>query len=147
MMEPKITVRPATERRPVHPSITAEQISVLVETFYTRVQQDAQLAPIFEKHITGEWGPHLEKMKGFWRSVLLRTAEYNGRPVPVHVRMGRLEKDDFRTWLGLFRETVDEVFEPGARRHVVEAAERIASSLWLATNGDLLARPPEWSEN
>lgn len=147
MSDPDLTVRPVTERRPVHDSITAEQISDLVETFYARVQQDARLAPIFEKHITGVWRPHLEKMKSFWRSVLLRTAEYNGRPVPAHVKIGPLDREDFRTWLGLFRETVDEVFEPGARGHVVDAAERIATSLWLATNGDLLAKPPEWSDN
>ena len=146
MADNEIPIRTGSERQPLHASITAEQISDLVEMFYERVQHDARLAPIFKKHVPGDWGPHLDVMKGFWRSVLLKTAEYDGRPVPVHVKLGRLDEDDFRAWLKLFGATVDEVFQPGAHALVVEAAERIATSLWLATNGDLLARPPAWSE-
>jgi hemoglobin len=146
MSDSEIPVTGVASREPAHPSITPGQISDLVEQFYARVQRDERLAPIFKKHIPDDWGPHLETMKGFWRSVLLKTAEYGGRPVPVHVRIGGLQKDDFRVWIRLFRTTVAEVFEPDARPIVVEAAERIATSLWLATNGDLMARPPQWSE-
>ena len=146
MSDGSIPVSGNSNRQPAHASITPEQISELVELFYQRIQVDARLAPIFKKHVPGDWGPHLAIMKGFWRSVLLKTGEYNGRPVPVHVKLGKLDEDDFRAWLGLFRSTVADVFEPEARGVVIEAAERIATSLWLATNGDLLARPPVWSE-
>lgn len=146
MPDSEIPVSGNADRKPAHPTITPEQISDLVETFYKRIQLDDRLAPIFKKHVPGEWGPHLEIMKGFWRSVLLKTGEYNGRPVPVHVKLGKLVEDDYRTWLSLFRLTVAEVFEPDAQAIVIEAAERIASSLWMATNGDLLARPPAWNE-
>ena len=145
MADNSIPVRGSTPREPAHPSITAELISELVERFYERIQVDARLAPIFKKHVPGEWGPHLEIMKGFWRSVLLKTGEYNGRPVPVHVKLGRLDTEDYRAWLSLFGATVEKIFEPDARPIIVEAAERIATSLWLATNGDLLAKPPDWS--
>jgi len=145
----EIPVRAASAREPAHPSITPEQISRLVETFYQRVQNDVRLAPIFLQQIPGDWGPHLEVMKRFWRSVLLKTGEYGGRPVPVHAKVanqtdGGLTKADFIAWLALFRQTVGEIFEPGAQPIVIEAAERIASSLWLATNGDLVATPPDW---
>jgi len=146
MSDSQIPVTGNTNRLPAHPSITPGLISDLVELFYERNQLDEHLAPIFKKHVPGDWGPHLEIMKGFWRSVLLKTGEYGGRPVPVHVRIGGLGETEFRAWLRLFRTTVDEVFEPDARPIVVEAAERIATSLWLATNGDLLARPPQWSD-
>lgn len=145
MDKSELPVRAATPRTPVHPSITAEQISDLVDQFYERARGDARLGPLFEAHVHDNWGPHLDKMKGFWRSVLLRTGEYNGRPVPAHVNIGAIDEADFRLWLGLFGETVDEVFEPGARALVVDAARRIASSLWIATNGDLMAAPPDWS--
>lgn len=144
MADERLTVRGAAARQPAHGSITPEQISDLVERFYVRVRRDARLAPIFEKHVPGEWGPHLEIMKGFWRSVLLKTGEYNGRPVPVHVKLGRLDADDYRAWLHLFGATVEEVFEADARPVIIDAAQRIATSLWLATNGDLLATPPDW---
>ncbi len=145
MPDNDIPVRSSVKREPAHASITPGQISDLVDRFYERVQHDERLAPIFKKHVPGEWAPHLEIMKGFWRSVLLKTGEYSGRPVPVHVKLGQLDTDDFRAWLRLFSATVDDVFETDARVIVVEAAERIATSLWLATNGDLLAKPPEWS--
>ena len=138
--------RSANNRQPAHSSITSEQISDLVEQFYERVQLDKRLAPIFKRRIPGDWGPHLQIMKGFWRSVLLKTGEYNGRPVPAHVKIGRLVEDDYRAWLTLFKATVAEVFEPDAQPIVIEAAERIASSLLLATNDDLLARPPDWTQ-
>ena len=144
MSDTAIPVRAGQPREPVHASITPEQISELVERFYGRVQADARLAPIFTRHVPGDWGPHLATMKAFWRSVLLKTGEYDGRPVPVHVKIGGLKEADFRAWLRLFRTTVAEVFEAEAGAHVIDAAERIASSLWLATNGDFTARPPDW---
>ena len=133
-------------RRPLHPSITRAQISDLVDTFYTRVRAHHRLGAIFEQRIDGDWPPHLAKMKLFWASVLLRTGEYKGKPVPVHARLSGVVTDDYRAWLGLFRTTVREVFAPDAQPLVIDAAERIASSLWLATSGNLLAKPPDWAE-
>jgi hemoglobin len=133
-----------SDKRPVHMSITPEQIIELVDTFYGRIHDDARLGPIFARHITGDWPDHLAKMKGFWRSVLLKTGEYHGRPVPAHIKITDLSTDDFHHWLELFRQTVDEIFEPGARPLVVTAAERIASSLWLAINPTLYSEQPDW---
>ena len=133
-------------RLPVHPSITREQISRLVDDFYTRVRDDERLGPIFETRVSGDWSPHLAKMKLFWNSVLLRTGEYKGRPVPVHARMTEVRTDDFRRWLQLFRLTVSEIFEADAQPIVIDAAERIASSLWMATSANVLSAPPNWSE-
>ncbi len=143
---PPVTAR--IERTPAHPSITAEQISDLVDTFYGHVQDDARLGPIFAQHVDGDWAPHLDKMKSFWRSVLLKSGEYKGRPVPAHVKMTEVTTQDFQTWLALFKATVDNVFEQDARPIVMEVAERIASSLWLAMNmsKDPFAKPPVWSE-
>lgn len=146
-MSDHLAVRSASvNRQPVHPSITREQISDLVEEFYGRVRADPRLAPIFETRITGDWALHLAKMKAFWASVLLRTGEYKGKPVPVHARMSEVETEDFALWLRLFRATVTDVFSVEARPLVIEAAERIASSLWIAMSGNLMAEPPQWSE-
>lgn len=143
----QIPVHGAVSRQPVHASITPEQISDLVDRFYDRARVNPLIGPIFDAHVHGDWGPHLDKMKGFWRSVLLRTAEYHGRPVPAHVKIGQLNSDDFQMWLGLFGETVDEIFDPEARPMVKAAARRIAASLWIATNGNLLAAPPDWARH
>ena len=145
MTDNDLHVAPHSRRQPAHLSITPRQIEDLVDRFYGRVRDDARLGPIFERRVQGDWGTHLDKMKGFWRSVLLKTGEYKGRPVPVHVQVGGIENEHYVRWLELFRQTVAEVFEPAAQPVVIEAAERIAQSLWLATSDELLAKPPTWS--
>ena len=130
------------DRKPAHPTITAEQISDLVDQFYTDIRANDQLGPIFARHLDGKWDQHLAKMKAFWRSVLLKTGEYKGKPVPAHVKLKEVKTDDFFLWLKMFDATVSEVFHPDARPIVIEAAERIASSLWLAMNKDPFATHP-----
>ena len=146
-MSDDLAVRSAIiDRKPVHPSITRAQISDLVEQFYSRIRQDPRLGPIFERRIEDNWPPHLAKMKLFWASVLLRTGEYKGKPVPAHARLSEVQTDDFVLWLNLFRATVFDVFEADAQPIIIDAAERIASSLWIAIGENLLKQPPAWSE-
>lgn len=129
----------AGRRDPVHASITHEQISELVERFYDYVREDKRLGTIFDVRIAassdGDWQPHLNKMKKFWASVLLKTGEYKGQPVVVHNGLPDLEEADFVIWLDLFAKTVTEIMEPDARSPVFEAARRIAQSLYLARFG------------
>ena len=126
-------------RDPVHASITKNQISDLVDQFYDKIRLDTRLGPIFETAIstssTGDWGPHLEKMKRFWASVLLKTGEYKGQPVVVHNDLPDLHESDFPLWLNLFSQTVEEIMEDGAKKPVYESARRIAQSLFLARFG------------
>lgn len=136
----------AVVRHPAHPSITRQQVSDLVDQFYGRIRQNDRLGPIFEAQKEKDWDTHLEKMKLFWCSVLLRTGEYKGKPVPTHVKLTGVETGDFQIWLGMFSQTVDDVFDPDARPVVVEAAQRIATSLWLAMFGNAMATPPVWSK-
>jgi hemoglobin len=124
-------------RQPAHPSITPEQVSDLVDRFYTRIQSDVRLGPIFDARMAGAWDVHLIKMKEFWRSVLLRSGEYKGQPVPKHTHLTEVVTEDFQNWLQLFQLTVDEIFDADARPVVVGAAKRIASSLWLAMDGNV----------
>ncbi len=136
----------AASKQPAHASLTTQQVSDLVETFYGHVRANERLAPLFDNQMQRDWETHLEMMKMFWRSVLLKSAEYHGKPVPAHARLQGVETSDFKLWLGLFRETVEEVFEPEARSAVISAAERIATSLWLAMHGNALSTPPDWSQ-
>jgi len=131
-------------RQPAHPSISEEQISRLVDEFYAKIQTNERLGPIFTRHVGDNWPPHLEKMKSFWRSVLLKTGEYKGKPVPVHSRLTDITTQDFELWLTLFRATVKDVFAADAQPIVIEASRRIASSLWLARSDAPFATPPNW---
>ena len=132
-------------RMGLHPSITEEQVCRLVEQFYARVFDSPILAPIFEQQTRQEWPVHLDKMKAFWRSVLMKTGEYKGKPVPAHQRLDGVTTRHFDEWLTLFSQTTREVFGPNVAPLVDAAAMRIATSLWLSRSNDPFASPPFWS--
>ena len=106
-----------------------------------------RLAPIFIHQTSGNWEDHLAKMKTFWRSVLLRSGEYKGKPVPAHQRLDGVSTEDFEEWLNLFTKTSRTVFHVEAASLVDEAARRIATSLWLSRSNDPFATPPDWSRS
>lgn len=87
-----------------------DDIKLLVDDFYRRVQQDALLAPIFFAHIPGDWEPHLNKMYLFWNAALFGEKGYVGNPFARHAHMP-LTKTHFEHWLHWFKETVDAHFD------------------------------------
>lgn len=131
-MTPIERARPVAESPLSHPQVDRVFIGGLVRAFYAKVRRDGRLGPIFARVIAGDWEPHLEKMTEFWCSVILKTASYNGRPVPAHLRLKDVKEDDFAIWLGLFAETARELCAPEVAAVFVERAERIAKSLQLA---------------
>ncbi|WP_162653570.1 group III truncated hemoglobin [Lentilitoribacter sp. Alg239-R112] len=137
-------IHPRSARIALHPTITEEQISEMVETFYARVQKDDALAPIFANNIQNTWPVHLERMKVFWRSVLLKSGEYKGQPVPIHQKIDGLTEENFEQWLILFADTAYSIFHSDAAPLVFGAAKNIATSLWLSRNQDPFAQPPKW---
>lgn len=115
-------------------------VAAFVEAFYAKVREDALLGPIFAARIT-DWGPHLARMKAFWRSVLMNSGEYSGNPMRMHVAIPGLEEAHFAHWLNLFYATLGELErDPAATREVGDRARMIATSLLLgiaARGGDL----------
>ena len=89
---------------------TLEDIKLLVNTFYQKVQKDERLAPIFDERIEDRWPQHLEKMYTFWQTVLLEERTYFGSPFPPHAKLP-IDHTHFRRWMELFIMTVDTLFE------------------------------------
>lgn len=90
--------------------ISLTEIKTLVDAFYTKVQKDDLIGPIFDRIIQDKWPEHLEKMYRFWETVLLDKHSYKGSPFAPHAKLP-LEKKHFERWLSLFFETIDEHFE------------------------------------
>jgi hemoglobin len=86
-----------------------EDIKVLVDAFYGRVQQDELLAPIFLEKIRGNWAPHLDTMYRFWNAALFQVREYQGNPFRKHMTLP-VKQEHFERWINLFYLTVDEQF-------------------------------------
>ena len=104
-------------------------IDAFVETFYASVREDALLGPIFAARIA-DWGPHLARMKSFWRGVLLNSGEYSGNPMQMHVAIPGLEERHFAHWLELFYAALARLEPQGeAALAVGQKARMIADSL------------------
>lgn len=87
-----------------------DDIKLMVDDFYDKVQQDELLAPIFNFRLSTYWAPHLEKMYNFWNAALFGVKGYVGNPFAKHATM-QLEGEHFERWLGMFYETIDTHFE------------------------------------
>ena len=113
------------------PLVTEDDIRQLVPEFYARVRLDPLLGPIFNGAIA-DWPHHLEKLQDFWSSVMLTSGRYKGQPMQAHVRHeASMTKEAFARWLGLWRETTDELLSPEAAAAFQDKAGRIAESLQL----------------
>lgn len=101
----------------------------VVDRFYARVRTDQLLGPIFAARIE-DWTAHLARMKGFWRSVLLGSAEFTGNPMARHQQIAGLDQDHFSHWLALFYRTLQEECPQAAGADLFgQRARMIADSL------------------
>ncbi|MCO5235284.1 MAG: group III truncated hemoglobin [Chitinophagaceae bacterium] len=98
-----------------------DDVKKLVDTFYTKVRNDALLAPIFNERIQDRWPQHLEKMYAFWQTLLLDEHTYFGSPFPPHAQLP-VQHEHFTQWMQLFTETVEELF----------SGEKAAEAKWRA---------------
>ncbi len=104
-------------------------VSRLVDTFYARIREDALLGPIFAERIE-DWPWHLNRMKRFWRSILMNSGEFSGNPMARHLAIPGLDEARFAHWLELFYATLRELEgDPAATRLVGARARMIADSL------------------
>lgn len=104
-------------------------ISLLVDSFYTRIRADALLGPIFAERIE-DWDWHLDRMKRFWRSILHNSGEFSGNPMARHLAIPGLEERHFAHWLELFYATLRDLERNGdATKLVGTRARMIADSL------------------
>ena len=104
----------------------------LVDTFYARVRRDDLIGPLFNAAID-DWPHHLKSLSAFWNSVMLGSGRYKGQPVPAHMKhRAQITPAMFARWLGLWRQTTDEMMQPEAAAALQAKAERIAESLQLA---------------
>lgn len=88
---------------------TEDDIKLLVDSFYQKVNADTLLSPVFNDVARVDWEEHLPTMYTFWSSLLFRSGKYRGYPWPKHAVLP-VNAAHFSRWLTLFKETVDEYF-------------------------------------
>ena len=89
---------------------TPEDVKIFVDGFYEKIRNDELLAPIFALRIApDDWQRHLDRMYGFWQTVLFHKQLYKGNPFGKHIGLP-VEKRHFEHWGKLFSENMDELF-------------------------------------
>jgi len=121
-----------------HASITRPAVRDLVEQFYGKVRDDDLLGPVFYLALGEDWGPHLDRLTEFWSTIVLGTRSFQGNVYGTHMALADIEPEHFQRWLGLFAETVGELFEPADAEQFMTMARRVASSLQIGFFGDVL---------
>ncbi len=101
-----------------------EDIELMVDSFYRKVNQDALLSPIFNDFAGVDWQLHLPKMYLFWGKMLLGKSGYEGRPFPPHLPLP-IDATHFERWVSLFVQNIDELFTG----EVAEMAKTRATSI------------------
>lgn len=97
-------------------------IKVFVDGFYGKVRVDPTIGPVFAAVIQpDQWPIHLERMYGFWNTILFAQADYRGNPFSKHATLP-LEHRHFERWLALLEETLAESF----------AGEKVEEVKWRA---------------
>lgn len=114
------------------PIIEEAGLPALLDRFYGRVRQDAELGPVFNA-IVHDWPEHLDRLAAFWSSVMLTTGRYKGNPMMKHlVHADRITPAMFQRWLDLWAQTTEEMLSPAGTAAMQAKAQRISESLQLA---------------
>lgn len=111
--------------------INNEGIEKLMDIFYAKIRVHKELGPIFNEHVgidDESWDRHKEKIAKFWKTMLLNQRLYMGNPVQPHINLMPFDMNLFDTWLNLFKECLDEVFEEEPSNHYYEVACNIAKN-------------------
>ena len=92
-----------------HDISSEEDIILMVDAFYTKVNKDDLLSPVFNQFSKVNWEIHLPKMYSFWNTLIFGQQSYKGNPFAAHINLP-VNKAHFDRWVCLFDENIDELF-------------------------------------
>ncbi|MEG0187289.1 MAG: group III truncated hemoglobin [Algoriella sp.] len=93
---------------------TSEDVALLVNSFYDKVQKDDVIGFFFSDVAKVNWTEHLPHMIQFWETVLLGKATFEGWPMRTHLNLSKKERlmpHHFDRWIELWNGIIDESFE------------------------------------
>jgi hemoglobin len=106
-----------------------EDIVLLVNTFYNKVNNNDIIGPIFNEVMKVDWNHHLPKMYAFWGGIILNESGYAGNPIQVHLEISKqtvMSNSQFDEWIKLFEATIHELFEGERAEETIKRAKNIA---------------------
>ncbi|MES2575640.1 MAG: group III truncated hemoglobin [Bacteroidota bacterium] len=113
-----------------------DDLSLLVNTFYTKIRADAEIGFYFNEMIKN-WDEHLEKLTDFWETNLFAVKKYKGNPLEAHNKVdeyfeGKITSNEFGIWLNYWFQTLDELFEGENVDILKRRARKMGTFLFLS---------------
>ena len=106
----------------------ADDIKLMVDTFYKKVLADETIGYIFKETIN--WETHMPLMYRFWGSMLLGEQSYQSNPMAKHIALDKrypLDTTHFNRWLEIWEQNLDEHFAGPMKEQALIRAKNIAS--------------------
>jgi hemoglobin len=109
---------------------------LLMQEFYKKLLGDPSISYLFTDIAKIDLDHHLPVLVDFWDSVLFQSDTYHKNAMQPHMVLHQkspLTKEHFTTWLGYFKETVDELFTGDNSFIIKERATSIATVMQIKT--------------
>jgi hemoglobin len=111
-----------------------DDLLLLMTKFYEKLLSDKTISYLFTDIAKIDLEHHLPVLVDFWDSVLFQSDTYRKNAMQPHINLHQkspLQKHHFTTWLGYFKETVDELFEGEKAFMAKERATSIATIMQI----------------
>lgn len=111
-----------------------DDLLLLMQEFYKKLLSDDSISYLFTDVAKIKLDHHFPVLVNFWDSVLFQSATYHKNAMQPHLALHEkspLAKHHFDTWLGYFKQTVDELFEGGKAFVIKEKATSIATVMQI----------------
>ncbi|MDV2489406.1 MULTISPECIES: group III truncated hemoglobin [Campylobacter] len=111
-------------------TINEQNIETLMDSFYDKIRVDKDLGDIFNAVIgtsDEDWEVHKQKISDFWKGILFGSGVYNGNSLQKHFELLPFPKVFFTIWLGLFEDSLDEIYDEENKIIILQKAQMIAN--------------------
>lgn len=118
---------------------TQTDVHALVVAFYSKIQQDAVLGPIFNPMIS-DWDDHYKRLTKFWMTSLFIVSDnsqrYYGNPIEAHIKVDAfhgniISSKHFGIWMNLWFATIDEMYAGEIAERAKRRAQKMNSFMFL----------------
>nr|WP_294903176.1 group III truncated hemoglobin [uncultured Lacibacter sp.] len=111
-----------------------EDIRLLMEKFYDKLLADESISYLFTDVAKIDLEHHFPVLVDFWDSILFQSDTYQKNAMKPHIdlhQQSTLEPHHFKTWLGYFIATVNELFEGDKAELARQRATSIATVMQI----------------
>jgi hemoglobin len=111
-----------------------EDIRLLMERFYDKLLADASISYLFTDVAKINLEHHFPVLVDFWDSILFQADTYQKNAMKPHLdlhQQSSLAAHHFKTWLGYFIDTVNELFDGDKAELAKQRATSIATVMQI----------------